>query len=255
MTLIREVGSNEKVLVFDSSTGLLRDQIIVDFCGAYCYSDQQTDWACDFGQNMLDAKNPIIDFLNDPIGQIDSFLDWANDDVLGIAGSVCISVGIACFPVFPVGTAVGVLMISGGVLANYYSNDLNRGRTRERWINFGIDVGLSSIPVIGTEISSGSVIGKVVLSRSSTELSVAKVTSKKMSPIVKHLASNEGVIGSSLKVGAYEYGFSKFGTVESIIKTAYNGVDKYDILDDFMQNYLIGFLADGITYNIFNNSS
>ena len=111
---------------------------------------------------------------------------------------------------------------------------------------------MSSIPVAGLELRSGSVIGKAVFSRSATELSVVKVTSKKMSPIVKHLANNEGVIGSSLNVGTYEYSYSKFGTVERIVKTAYNGVDKYDVIDDFMQNYLIGFLADGILYNIFN---
>ena len=250
LSLIREVGSNDKVLVFDSSTGLLRDQIFVDFCGAYCYSDQQTDWACDFAWNMRDAKNNIWNFVFN-----NSFMDWANNDVLGVAGSVGISVGIACLPVFPVGTVVGALMISGGVLANYYSNDLNKGGTRERWANFGVDIALSSIPVAGAEIKSGSVIGKVVLSKSSAKLSVAKVTSKKMSPLVKHLANTEGVIGSSLKVGTYEYGFSKFGTVESIVKTAYRGVDKYDVLDDFMQNYLIGVFADGISYNIFKNNS
>ena len=48
LTLIREVGSNEKILLFDSATGLLRDEIITGYNGAYCYSDQQTDWACDF---------------------------------------------------------------------------------------------------------------------------------------------------------------------------------------------------------------
>ena len=47
LTLIREVGCNDKVLVFDSVTGLLRDQIVCDFSGAYCYSDQQCNYGCD----------------------------------------------------------------------------------------------------------------------------------------------------------------------------------------------------------------
>ena len=148
-----------------------------------------------------------------------------------------------CLPVFPVGTAVGALMIGGGLLANYYSNDLNKGWTNEIGLNFVVDVALSSIPVAGLELRSGSVIGKAVFSRSATELSVVKVTSKKMSPIVKHLANNEGFIGSSLNVGKYEYSYTKFGTVESIVKTAYNGVDKYDVIDSFAQSYFRGFFA------------
>ena len=45
-----------------------------------------------------------------------------------------------CLPVFPVGTAVGALMIGGGLLANYYSNDLNKGWTNEIGLNFVVDV-------------------------------------------------------------------------------------------------------------------
>ena len=91
LTLIREVGCNDKVLVFDSVTGLLRDQIVCDFSGAYCYSDQQCDWGCDFGWDILNAKEDIWNFVFN-----NSVMDWANNDVLGIVGSVSMSVGIAC---------------------------------------------------------------------------------------------------------------------------------------------------------------
>ena len=61
-TLIREAGSNEKVLVFDASTGLLHDQMQVIY-GAFCYSNQQTDWAYDLGSELLNNFGPIWDYL------------------------------------------------------------------------------------------------------------------------------------------------------------------------------------------------
>ena len=74
LTLIREVGCNDKVLVFDSVTGLLRDQIVCDFSGAYCYSDQQCDWGCDFGQQCLDYSYYLNDWVLNVTG-------WAADGV------------------------------------------------------------------------------------------------------------------------------------------------------------------------------
>ena len=61
-TLIREAGSNERVLVFDSSTGLLHDQML-EFYGAFCYSNQQTDWAYDLGRELLDNFDSIWGYL------------------------------------------------------------------------------------------------------------------------------------------------------------------------------------------------
>lgn len=46
--------------------------------------------------------------------------------------------------------------------------------------------------------------------------------------------------------------YTKFGTVESIIKTAYNAVDKYEILADFWQNYFISLFSKESINNIFN---
>ena len=62
LTLIREVGSNERVLVFDSSTGLLHDQML-ELYGAFCYSNQQTDWAYDLGRELLDNFDSIWGYL------------------------------------------------------------------------------------------------------------------------------------------------------------------------------------------------
>ena len=63
-TLIREAGSNERILVFDSNTGLLHDQML-EFYGAFCYSNQQTDWAYDLGRELLDNFDPIWGYLFD----------------------------------------------------------------------------------------------------------------------------------------------------------------------------------------------
>jgi hypothetical protein len=62
LTLIREIGSNEKILLFDSTTGLLHDQMQVIY-GAFCYSNQQTDWAFDLGSELLDNFGPIWGYL------------------------------------------------------------------------------------------------------------------------------------------------------------------------------------------------
>ena len=58
----------------------LADEEII--CGAYCYSNQQTEWSWDFGQALLDAKDDIWDFVFN-----NSFMDWVNNDVLGIGGN------------------------------------------------------------------------------------------------------------------------------------------------------------------------
>ena len=60
--LIREFGSNERVLVFDNNTGLLHDQI-QSINGAFCYSNQQTEWASDLANELLSKYNQIINYL------------------------------------------------------------------------------------------------------------------------------------------------------------------------------------------------
>ena len=248
LTLIREVGSNEKVLLFDSTTGLLRDQIIAVFNGAYCYSSQQADWGCEFGQNILNAKDDIWNFVFN-----NSVVDGWNNDVLGILGSIGMSVGIACLPAFPVGTAIGLGLIGFGLYSTYYANDLNKGLSIQRLTNFGIDVSLSVIPVAGTELKVGSTIGKLVLTKGDLELSVIKLSSKKTNIFVNYILDNFGFDGYSL-IGqeGIKYTYTKFGTIESIIKTAYNGVDKFEVLNNFWQNYFISLFFKESVNNIFN---
>ena len=166
LTLIREVGSNDKILVFDSSTGLICDQIITNFSGAYCYSDQQTEWGCDFGQNMLNAKNDIWNFVFN-----NSFMDWANNDVLGVAGSVALTLGVSAVLVSnPVGWAVGAALIVGGLYTTYYADDLNRGVTWDRAANFAIDVSTSVLTPYGATNAISKVYIRKELSKESVKL-------------------------------------------------------------------------------------
>ena len=218
LTLIPEVGSNDKVLVFDSSTGLLRDQIITYFSGAYCYSDQQTEWGCDFGWNILDAKDDIWDFVFN-----NSFMDGWNNEVLGIAGSVSMSVGMACLPAFPVGTLVGLGLIGFGLYSTYYADDLNRGVTDQRLAHFGLDVGLSLVPGVGSELK----MGKIILTKGTKEVS-SKIVAKNSFAFEKYLVEKGE---SEILYGGLERHSQKFNILESAYYSRYG----YSIKDRILK--------------------
>ena len=247
LTLIREVGSNEKVLVFDSSTGLLRDQIIVDFCGAYCYSDQQTDWACDFGQQCISNSAYLKDWVRNVTNWAEDgihlaldhipILDDIDDDLLGIAGSISMSVGFACLPIFPVGTAVGLGLIAGGFVATYYADNLNRGWSYQKGINLLADVGLSAIP-LGKETK----IGKIVISKGVNTVSERTIT-KSSNKIIRALWEKGGTETLYKAHGGATRTYVKYGTLESGLKTAY-GDTLLDSYIDFMAGNTVGYGLD-----------
>jgi hypothetical protein len=228
LTLIREVGSNEKILLFDSATGLLRDEIIASYNGAYCYSDQQTDWACDFAHDMLDAKDDIWDFVFN-----NSFMDWVNNDVLGIAGSVCMSVGIACLPAFPVGTVVGLGLIGFGLYSTYYADDLNKGLTDQRLAHFGVDVGLSLIPGVGSELK----VGKIVLTKGAKEVS-SKIISKNSFAFERYLVEKGGteILYNGLERNSVKYNFLEAAFYSRYGYSAKNMIQKI-LLDEFESKF------------------
>ena len=62
-TLIRENNSDDKLLIYDSQTGILRDHIMSIY-GSYCYSNQQAEWACDLAEEILDNSNTVKGYLN-----------------------------------------------------------------------------------------------------------------------------------------------------------------------------------------------
>ena len=65
--LIREEDNDDRVLIFDSETGLLHD-VHYEFHGAFCYSNQQTDWAIFLGIELLQNKDSILLYF---LGQYD----------------------------------------------------------------------------------------------------------------------------------------------------------------------------------------
>ncbi len=228
LTLIREVGSNEKILLFDSATGLLRDEVIISYNGAYCYSNQQTDWACDFAHDMLDAKDDIWNFVFN-----NSFMDWANNDVLGILGSVSMSVGIACLPAFPVGTVVGLGLIGFGLYSTYYADDLNKGLTDQRLAHFGIDVGLSLIPGVGSELK----VGKIVLTKGAKEVS-SKIISKNSFAFERYLVEKGGteILYNGLERNSVKYNFLEAAFYSRYGYSAKNMIQKI-LLDEFESKF------------------
>lgn len=60
--LIREEGNNDRVLIFDAATGLLHDSLYF-LNGAFCYSNQQTDWALTLGSELLNSYGDIWSYL------------------------------------------------------------------------------------------------------------------------------------------------------------------------------------------------
>jgi hypothetical protein len=64
--LIKEVNNTSYMLLYDIITGTMRDLLIYgnsSLSGAYCYSDQQTEWGYDFGREFLENINSIGDLL------------------------------------------------------------------------------------------------------------------------------------------------------------------------------------------------
>ena len=60
--LIRESGNNSNVLIYDNSTGILYD-VYYSLNGAFCYSNQQTEWAFTLGEELLSYYNSIWSYL------------------------------------------------------------------------------------------------------------------------------------------------------------------------------------------------
>ena len=223
--VIKEVNSNVRTLVIDISSGRVMDLLNTSYNGAFCYSNQQTDWACDFGYALLNNTNIfetlvnyfnnvnntfyyLQDIINGAFESIDDYLDSSNNLILGIVGGFIITAGISLLLISnPVGWVIlgSIALVSLGGLLTYYADDLNRGWTAERMSNFIFDISLSLIPGIGFE----GRVGKIVLVKEVNRY----ITKNSMDDLGKIIISY-----------AIEYGFSnvkyiKYGKLESIMHT------------------------------------
>lgn len=219
--LIRENASDTRVLLYDFSTGLLHDQLIINVAGAYCYSNQQTQWAWQLGEELLNCSSQIMDLIVGGIHDIMDyapFLDDAPDWLLGIVGSAAICLGVAAIVTTPVGWCIGTALIIGGIYAIYYSNDLNREWTYEKGAWFVFDVA-SSIP-FGV-YKSGAIVGEVVLKEYS--LKNTKIITKYSDDAFEMLISYYSLTKNSIT-------YEPYGTLKRIITTAYGTTNSFRIL-------------------------
>ena len=173
---------------------------------------------------MLNAKEDIWNFIFN-----NSFMDGLNNEVLGIAGSVSMSVGVACLPAFPVGTVVGLGLIGFGLYSTYYADDLNRGITDQRLAHFGLDVGLSLIPGVGSELK----MGKIVLSKGTKEIS-SKIVTRNSFAFEKYLVEKgeTEVLYNGLSRTSIKY-----GTLDHAVDMVWD-LTKENIYKDLRNNYL-----------------
>lgn len=125
-TLIRENNSDDKLLIYDSQTGILRDHIMSIY-GSYCYSNQQAEWACDLAEEILDKSNTVKGYLNDSSNDLNGLseslgnllkssllMEEFGDLILGEAWNSFMDAATKIVEGTPLGCLVGLL---GGVVA------------------------------------------------------------------------------------------------------------------------------------------
>lgn len=132
--LIRMNDSNRKVLLYDIETGILRDMISGVY-GSYCYSNQQTEWGVDLGNEILENKDMITEYLNSGDGDLSglsnplmnllkssNLFTYMGDLIIGeLFDSVynrIIKIGI----INPLNTITDIIMYAVG---DFFNTDLN----------------------------------------------------------------------------------------------------------------------------------
>ena len=151
-TIIKAVGNDSLIMVYDPVTGIVRDINLVNgYSGAYCYSNYQTNLADQVGNYVM----------NSDVGHL----------AFGVGSGALVSVGVATLLVAsgPVGWAIGVCILAGGLYASYCSSGLNDGWTTDKWVDFGTSVGLDLIPFAGFEAGAGKFCVKYVTSTGATK--------------------------------------------------------------------------------------
>ena len=240
-TLIHSLNVSNVVFVYDETTGILRD--CINGCyGAYCYASQQTEWGHNFGENSLKLEDLIGNIING----IDTSLDNMNNDWLGLAGGLAITIGTGLFLASnPVGWSIAIgagLLIGSGMLATYYADDLNKGWNYNKGAHFIFDVGTSMIPAgAPSSLIKWNVgrLGKIVLSDGHLVRHVTKNSvNKGFDKYLMNLAKSYG--------GTIDYGSHKiirYGTIEAISNTMY-GTTKKEFIEYSIQycinKYIIG---------------
>jgi hypothetical protein len=230
-TIIRAIGDNQRILIIDPLTGIVMDGMSLNeiISGTRCFGDQQTEWAHDYGNSLLDNKDTINRAIE--TGE-DVTTDWGQDDmgdtVLGLSSSVAISVGVAillcCGPVGWVTLAAGAGLIALGVAGSYYAADLDEGWTTSRWIDFGLNVGPSLIPFIGWEGGVAGRLGISYVTKTGATKMVTTVTGKSESYVITNMPKWGGGTFTGGYMSTVEY--VKYGTTKRVIRTAFGDTEE-----------------------------
>ena len=85
--IIRAVGDNQRLLIIDPVTGIVRDGMTLNetISGNYCFSDLQTEWATDFTESILNYGSNIKNILINGNGTID-LSQLASNTKTGLVG-------------------------------------------------------------------------------------------------------------------------------------------------------------------------
>ena len=96
--IIRAVGDNQRLLIIDPVTGIVRDGMTLNetISGNYCFSDLQTEWTTDFTENILNYGQNISNILTNGNGIIDlsQLANNTKNGLIGFISSTMISLGI-----------------------------------------------------------------------------------------------------------------------------------------------------------------
>ena len=223
-TIIKAVGNDSLLMVFDPVTGIVRDINLVNgYSGAYCYSNYQTNLAVDVGNYVM----------NSDVGHL----------AFGVGSGAAISLGVAtalCFG--PPGWIVGGIMIAAGAYGSYCATGLNDGWTTAKWINFGTSVGLDLIPFAGFEAGAGKLC---------VEYAASKGVTKTVTSTISEDA--EGYVLTSMPKAGNDYmdgyvtsaQYFKYGSLGGVTRVAF-GSTKKEAIENTLQGLAIDKTKEGI---------
>lgn len=189
--------------------------------------------------NWLDNSSNIINFY---LWRKFGFLDDVDNTVLGIGGSLAISIGVGLFLASnPVGWSIALgagLLIGAGIVSTYFADDLNYGWNYNRGAHFVFDIGTSMIPAGGiSSVIKGTAgrVGKVVILGQDVTYITKKSYNEGIGKLLIDYSSNNGVfVDDSIVIVRY-------GTLGSALATAYGNTEK-EIMNELYEfiSYEIG---------------
>ncbi len=218
-TIIKAVGNNSLIMVYDSVTGIVSDINTVNgYSGAYCYSNYQTTLADDVGNYVS---------------------KFGTDNAISIGSGIAISAGVAILvccgpPGWIALAAIGLIGI--GVLGDYYASHLNEGYTNQRAATFALSVSTAAIPFIGESGVAGDLTVNYVTSNGFRSV-VNTISTRSETNVITAIPTKIGTKDSTGFVYSEEY--VNYGNTQRVVRTVFGNSRK-----DAVQNGLVTFGSD-----------